>query len=261
MDMIKNIYFSYDIRGVIIWFANERTKKGFNMDEKERIDVYLHFLMCFIGGFLGAYALLNRMDNFGSAQTSNLIALTFSLLGKNLVEFMIHLGAFLLYSLAIGITVIFTHKTKINLKRYAMLVNAAGFVCLALLPKNMNPVVALYPIFFMTATQWSVFHGAKGYNCSTIFSTNNIKQTILAYTNYYFEREEKELKKGKFYLSSLLVFYIGAGASYVACMEVGILATLFCILPTFLAFYYTHKEAVVENFIKEHAIQKQTIEI
>lgn len=231
------------------------------MDEKERINVNLHFLMCFTGGFIGAYALLNRIDNFGSAQTSNLIELIFSLFGKNKTEFFIRLGAFFLYILAIGITVVFTHKTKINLKRYAMLVNVIGFIWLAFLPKNMNPVVALYPVFFMTATQWSVFHGAKGYNCSTIFSTNNIKQTILAYSNYYFKREKQELEKGKFFLGSLVCFHIGVAVSYVAYVEVGILATLFCILPMFFAFYYSHKELVVENFRKEHALAKQTIEI
>lgn len=33
----------------------------------------LHCTMAFIGGYIGAYALLNRADVFGNAQTSNLI--------------------------------------------------------------------------------------------------------------------------------------------------------------------------------------------
>jgi len=229
------------------------------MDEKEKMNVYLHFIMCFMGGFIGAYALLNRMDTFGSAQTGNLIELVLSLLGKNRADFLIRLGAFLIYIVAIFITVVLTNKTKLNLRRYVLFVNTVGILILAFLPKEANPVLALYPIFFMTATQWSIFHGAKGYNCSTIFSTNNVKQTVLAFGNYCFKKEHKELEKGKFFLSSLICFHVGVGISYLAYLELGILATLVCFVPILVAFYISHRELVLIRISSRNDSDKQTV--
>ena len=38
---------------------------------------------------------------------------------------------------------------------------------------GLDPVVALYPVFFAMSIQWSSFAGARGFYSSTIFSTNN----------------------------------------------------------------------------------------
>ena len=43
------------------------------MKEKERTEAYIHYIMSLSGGFMGAYALLNRCEIFGSAQTANMI--------------------------------------------------------------------------------------------------------------------------------------------------------------------------------------------
>lgn len=43
----------------------------------------LHCTMAFIGGYIGAYALLNRADVFGNAQTSNLIHVAMSIVGTD----------------------------------------------------------------------------------------------------------------------------------------------------------------------------------
>ena len=66
--------------------------------EKEKVfDVPIHYLMAVCGGFLGAYALLSRMDIFGSAQTANLIELVCDILGRDLSQAAIRLGALLIY--------------------------------------------------------------------------------------------------------------------------------------------------------------------
>ena len=41
----------------------------------------LHFVMAFIGGYFGLYAIVARNDLFGSAQTSNLIYLVQDIVG------------------------------------------------------------------------------------------------------------------------------------------------------------------------------------
>ena len=42
--------------------------------------------------------------------------------------------------------------------------------------------------FFAMSVQWGAFNGAQGFNSSTIFSTNNTKQTSLALAHYLCEK-------------------------------------------------------------------------
>lgn len=50
-------------------------------------EMYIHSLMCIIGGFFGAYAIVNGFENMGSAQTTNMIDIVCTLLGKNYFDF------------------------------------------------------------------------------------------------------------------------------------------------------------------------------
>ena len=51
---------------------------------ERRYGVQIHHMMALCGGFLGVYAIVNRMGVFASAQTSNLIELVCDLLGREL---------------------------------------------------------------------------------------------------------------------------------------------------------------------------------
>ena len=44
-----------------------------------RLDLWMHCLMAIVGGFMGAYAIFNRFDIFGSAVTGNLIHMVMDL--------------------------------------------------------------------------------------------------------------------------------------------------------------------------------------
>ena len=49
---------------------------GYDMGAEQRRERYLHNLMAVIGDFFGGYAILNRCDILGSAQTANLLSMT-----------------------------------------------------------------------------------------------------------------------------------------------------------------------------------------
>lgn len=224
--------------------------RGDSMKEKNKIEVYLHCIMCLVGGFMAAYALLNRFDILGSAQTSNMIHLVFNIIGRDGAEVCIRLGALAIYILAMLITVFLMNKTSVNLCRYAIMVNAAGFFILPFIPKSWNPILALYPVFFMTATQWCVFHGAKGYSCSTIFSTNNLKQTVVSIGTYFFKRDKTDLEKGLFFLMSLFWYHLGVAISYISFLVLGLKASFLCLIPISIAFYFSHKEFLIDENYK-----------
>ena len=47
--------------------------------DKAVLERRLHLTVTFIGGFMGCYAIFNRSDIFGSAQTGNLISFVMDL--------------------------------------------------------------------------------------------------------------------------------------------------------------------------------------
>lgn len=203
------------------------------MKWNNKSEVRLHFIMVLAGGFFGGYAVFGRMGVFGSAQTANLIDLVGDILGSDLVDAAERLGALVIYISAMIIFAVLSRKTKWNLKYLVFAVETVAVVILAALPEKLDPVVALYPVFFATSFQWCVFKGAEGYACSTIFSTNNLKQTVLSFADYFLadgenakEREERResLKKGCFFGITLLCFHMGVGIAFLGVRSLGLAA-------------------------------------
>ena len=112
----------------------------------------------------------------------------------------------------------------------------AALAVMGLIPAEVNPFVALYPVFFATAFQWCAFTGAKGYVSATIFSTNNLKQTVTSFADYLLSGKEeagreKKLEKALFYGGTLLYFHVGVAAGYGASLLWGTRSIWLCALP------------------------------
>ena len=123
--------------------------------DKAILERRLHLTVTFIGGFMGCYAIFNRCDVFGSAQTGNLISFVMDLTGHSDPHMFFRFSALLIYILAMVATVFLSHKLqKTTLKFVSLLIDALAFLLLGFLPEDMDPFIALYPVFFATAFQW-----------------------------------------------------------------------------------------------------------
>ncbi|MBB2183471.1 DUF1275 domain-containing protein [Lachnospiraceae bacterium MD1] len=225
--------------------AKNRDMKSIRPSMKKNRDLILHSIMCSIGGFMGGYAVLFR-GNLGSAQTINMIDIVLDIVGNNKTELLIRSIGFFLYILGMELVVLLSKKTKINLQRYSIFINMAGFLVLTIIPQQVNKVVGILPIFFMLSTQWSVFHGVRGYNSSTVFSTNNLRQMLLALNEYIISKDKKQRNTALYYINTLFWFHINIVVSYYAVKFFGIYASLF-------GFIYA-VPALVITFIKDETV-------
>lgn len=194
-------------------------KKGISVEKLSRndhIDLYRHLAFSAVGGFFGCHAVLVHGGIMGNAQTVNLLELLLDALRGDAYATALHLGALALYVLGTMLTVLLPHWWGWDMHRVSPLVTAAAAVTVAFLPETLNPVVALYPVFFAMSIQWSSFAGARGFYSSTIFSTNNTKQTSLALANYLCDKDRAHLRKLWFYFFTLLSFHAGAAAAFFA---------------------------------------------
>ena len=206
------------------------------MENGKNYDVPIHYAMALCGGMIGVYAIVDRMGVFGSAQTANMIELMCDVLGRDPLEISYRVMALVIYVGAMATTVVLEKRTNWNLKYTAILVDLAAVTAVGCFPETMNPFVALYPIFFAMAFQWCVFKGANGYVSATIFSTNNLKQTVTAFTDYLLTgrdeagRAEKG-QKAAFFGGTLLSFHAGVAAGYGCWLMWSVHSIWVCVLP------------------------------
>ena len=166
--------------------------------------------MALSGGFFGMYALMIRSATFGSSETSNLIYLVVAGLSGSLHSFLIRLGALVCYIAGIVFATLMPKILKKPDFRYISIgIDILACLMLAQLPEELDPVLALYPMFFATAVQWLAFTGAAGYNSATIFSTNNLRQCFASLSEYLYEKKPEQKRKCAFYAGTLLCFHLG----------------------------------------------------
>ena len=207
------------------------------MIRSKNIDWYRHLSFAAVGGFFAAYAILLRMGIMANAQTLNLLELLLSSLRCHWPEMLMHLGALAMYVLGTMSTVILPHLFGWDMRQVCPIIDALCAVLLAFLPAEMPVIPSLYPIFFAMSVQWSSFTGAQDHISSTIFSTNNTKQASLSLARHLCTREQGQIRRMWFYVSTILCFHAGATVAYFSVLLLEVKGSL-CVLPLIGWAYY-----------------------
>lgn len=207
------------------------------MIRSKNIDWYRHLSFAAVGGFFAAYAILLRMGIMANAQTLNLLELLLNSLRCHWSEVLMHLGALAMYVLGTMSTVILPHLFGWDMRRVCPIIDALCAILLAFLPAEMPVIPSLYPIFFAMSVQWSSFTGAQDHISSTIFSTNNTKQASLSLARHLCTREQGQIRRMWFYVSTILCFHAGATVAYFSVLLLEVKGSL-CVLPLIGWAYY-----------------------
>ena len=214
----------------------------------------IHHMVSLIGGFIGGYGIITRASNFGSAETTNMIAIIVGLFDKNIEAAILRTCALIIYIAAIVFTIVIPKVSKIDVKYLSLIISAIGMVGMAFIETSVNPIIALFPIFFMSAFQWNSYPSAAGYSCSTIFSTNNLRQTIIGFTEYVAHKRSEDLAKGRFYGATLLYYYAGVAYACVATKLWGIKASFAGLVPVVIVWLMNNN--VKDNKVKDNKMIK-----
>ena len=206
------------------------------MERAFKRDVQIHHLMAACGGFMGVYAIVSRMGVFGSAQTANLIELVCDILGRDPLEISYRVLALAIYIGAMVLFVVLEKRSSWDVKRVSIVIDLAAVAVSGFIPEGINPFAALYPVFFASSFQWCAFKGAGSYVSATIFSTNNLKQTVTAAVEACLSRRDGEahdkmVQKALFFGGTLVCFHLGVAAGYVLWLLWGIRSIWACALP------------------------------
>lgn len=190
----------------------------------------IHYNMALVGGVFGGFAVSNLGEVFGNAQTLNLIGVVYNLINCKFDVLLLRIIAALLYFFGFALAAVAHRKSKIRADMLSFAIDAASFLALAFMPKDAPVMISLYPIFFATAFQWTVFEYIDGYSSSTIFSSNNYRQFATSLVEYLIDRDKSRLTKTRVFGFTLLYFHLGVLVACLGTLFTGRISALIGIL-------------------------------
>lgn len=218
------------------------------MDTKLKQEKLLHYTMSFIGGIFAIYSLLEHANVFGSAETSNMILLVNDLLNWDIFHIVIRIGSLFIYACGIITTLWMTKHYPNMQKRVCMFIDCLAALILAFLPKNIHPIIALYPVAFAMSIQWCTFRGVDKNPSATTFSTGNFRQLITLTFNYVTEKKSENLSHIRFYILTMLSFHAGIATIYILWPYLGHTSIYLVYVPLTIAFIQETLHAEKKNF-------------
>lgn len=208
--------------------------------EKAKVrEIAAHCLMAFIGGFVALYSITACAGLFGAAQTGNVMNMVKDLFGGNLNGFLLRLAGFFIFAAAVVFTTVFSaHFSSLK----PVCVDAAAFIGLGFIPDTVSPIVRLYPIIFAMTVQWNSFRGTKKCFSSTPFTTNNLRQCVIALVQSCSrDRQQRRtnLLRALFYVGVIACFIAGICILYLLWGVFGAQSIWFALIPAAAAFPFT----------------------
>lgn len=188
----------------------EKTPDG-NLENREKA---LHYTMSVVGGIFANYSLLEYCNVFGSAETSNMILLVKNLLYWDPFYVVIRVVSLIMYAAGITMALWLSKKHSSVQRLTCIVIDCAAALVLGLLPLNLNPIVALYPVGFSMSIQWCTFRGVGGNPSATTFSTGNFRQLVSSFYGLFVEGKREALGNIRFYLITMLSFHMGILVMY-----------------------------------------------
>ena len=169
-------------------------------------------VMTFCGGFLDAFTYIQCGHTLAAAQTGNIVFLAAALVNHNVIGINDRCGAIILYVL--GIIVAITFQAHIKYWRIFCLfpiLIIGGFV--GAMPENFPTYLSVGLVSFELALLNTAFSKIEGLGYSSVFTTGNIKKSVVFGTEYSYHHRQQDLKIAVNYFIVVLAFTLGAISS------------------------------------------------
>ena len=169
-------------------------------------------VMTFCGGFLDAFTYIQCGHTLAAAQTGNIVFLAAALVNHNVIGIIDRCDAIILYVL--GIIVAITFQAHIKYWRIFCLfpILIIG-IFVGAMPENFPTYLSVGLVSFGLALLNTAFSKIEGLGYSSVFTTGNIKKSVVFGTEYIYHHRQQDLKIAVNYFIVVLAFTLGATPS------------------------------------------------
>ena len=184
--------------------------------------------------------LCSSMDEPGECTHNKSDQDVLRLIDGDWLEFALCVGSAFLYFLAFALSAYWSKHSKSDLRYAVIIVEAVSLAAVYFFPQNWPVYTRLYPCVFATAFQWSIFCGAQGFNCATIFNSNNYRQFSSSFAEVYLNKDPSFRPKMKFFGCTLLFYHFGVVYVYLILKAFSSYAIWSGLLPLVVAAVMIH---------------------
>lgn len=174
--------------------------------------------LTFCGGFIDAYTYIQRGHTLAAGQTGNIIFFSTSLANGNIVGMLNRLSTILAFILGlIIVTIIHAHSQSHYWRIFEMIPIIVICIIVSFLPKSVPNYYVVPLLAVGLAMQNGAFRKIEGLGYSSGFTSGNLKKTVLAWSQYYFDKDPNQKEPAGNY--SLLVVSFASGAIISALLQ------------------------------------------
>lgn len=164
-----------------------------------------------IGGFIDAYTFVQRGGVLAAGQTGNIIFLSVNVVNRDFLGIKTKLATMLAFALGCFIGQILKEVHQTYYWRIPTLIlEIIVFFIVGWLPNSLPNVAIVPALAFVMAMQTTTFNEIEGQGYNNVFSTGNLKKSMVGLASYFFTKNPKQLKSGLTFLGLVLSFAIGA---------------------------------------------------
>lgn len=185
----------------------------------------LAIALTFCGGFIDAYAFMERGHTMAAGQTGNIIFLGIDIAQHNvpgILAKVLSLIAFIIGT-ALAVWVSHTHKAR-YWRIYCVLPLILICFLIGSLPDSAPSAITVPPLSFGLAMQCAAFDKIEGQAYNNIFSTGNLKKAVTLFVNHHFNKDDSLREQALTYLGLVVGFMGGAICSAICDIYFGMRA-------------------------------------
>ncbi|MCD7084254.1 YoaK family protein [Limosilactobacillus fastidiosus] len=197
-------------------------------------------IMTFCGGFLDAFTYIQCGHTLAAAQTGNIVFLAAALVNHNLTGIIDRCGAIILYIIGIIIAIYFKHHLK-YWRIFCLVPILLIGILIGVMPEDFPTYLSVGLVSFGLALVNTAFSKVEGSGYSSVFTTGNIKKSVVSGMEYVYHHNKSDLGIAYNYFIIVLAFTLGAIASAIIqpfTRMKTILVAVVIILITDIFYYY-----------------------
>ena len=182
-----------------------------NIPSESRI---LASALTFSGGFVDAYTYIQRGHTLSAGQTGNVIFFAHSLARGNVNGMLTRASTFIAFTIGLMMVGLFHKYVKNNYWRIFCLLPIL-FICIIVgfLPSSFPNYYIVPAIAFCMALQNASFSKIEGMAYNNVFTTGNLKKSMVAWSAYLFGEDKSQYSAAQNYMWLVISFALGAIAS------------------------------------------------
>lgn len=174
--------------------------------------------LTFCGGFIDAYTYIQKGHTLAAGQTGNIIFFSSSLANGNVVGMINRLSTIVAFIIGlIIVTIIHAHTQSHYWRIFEMIPIVIICIVVSFLPKGFPDYYVVPALAVGLSMQNGAFKKIEGLGYSNGFTSGNLKKTVLAWSQYYFDKDINQKEPALNY--SLLVVSFASGAVISALLQ------------------------------------------